>query len=220
VRHLLTEAEAILEEAEEAGLHPALLGGLAVFAHLGTATRETYDIDLAMSSVAEVEPFTAILTRRGYHVLAEPWWRRAVRGGGERVVVDWTGPEVVDPATLRRFRIGTERARRVLVRREVPVVGLADLLVLKLLGGRDQDVADLTLLLCTRPEAEPQTVIERAREGGALEAVRGEARRLVFAVHLGEVQESCARLLGRPLDAEQTERLRSFAHALEEGPSP
>jgi hypothetical protein len=94
VRHLLTEVEAILEEAEAAALHPALLGGLAVFAHLGTATRETDDIDLARSSVAEVEPFAAIRTRRGDHVLAEPWWRRAVGGGGERAIVEgrkkWT----------------------------------------------------------------------------------------------------------------------------------
>jgi hypothetical protein len=62
----------------------------------------------------------------------------------------------------------------VLIWREVPVVGLADLPVLKRLG-RDQDVADLNLLLGARSDAEAQTVIERAREGGALEAVRGEA---------------------------------------------
>jgi hypothetical protein len=212
---LLREAEALLRAAEGAGLQAALLGGLAVRAHLGVLPRETFDIDIAMSSVPEVDAFGRLLVARGYDMLEEPWWRRAVRGGTEgRIIVDWTGPEIVDPTTLRRFRLGPERVRRRLVSTEVAVVAVPDLLALKLLAGRDQDIADLACLAGPDPEGDAQAVMARGQDASASDPLRAEARQLQFSLHLGEAQEAAARVLGRALTADEVDRLSRFVDAL------
>jgi hypothetical protein len=211
---LVTEAEAVLQAAEAAGLRAALLGGLAVRAHAGAVTRETFDIDVTLPSTAEVDAFGALLAFRGYAVLEEPWWRRGIREDPEgRIVVDWTGPEIVDPTTLERFVLGPERARKILASSEVAVVSRADLLALKLLAGRDQDVADLAFLVGD-PLSDARAVESRAREAGALSRVRSEAQRLRFALHLGEAQEATTRVLGRVPGADRFECLSTFAEAL------
>ncbi|MBI5487962.1 MAG: nucleotidyl transferase AbiEii/AbiGii toxin family protein [Deltaproteobacteria bacterium] len=200
-RSVIDEAESILDEAERVGLRPALLGGLAVRAWAGALPRETLDVDLHLPDAAGVAEFGRLLAHRGYRVLDDPGWRRAVRAGpDDRVVVDWTGPDVPDPRTRLTYRLHHPPTRRKLRTRVVPVVALPDLIVLKLLAGRDQDVADL-LLLATLPERPSATTLlecgQSALADGRLES---QTLRVCTSVHAGNAAQVVSAVLGRNLE--------------------
>jgi hypothetical protein len=216
---LLVEAEELIAAAEATGIRPALVGGLAVRAWVGAMGRRTNDVDLAVFETADVERLGRVLAGRGYHVLDDPTWRRAVRGEGpHRILVDWTGPEVVDPSTLERYRLSGAWVSRRLASRMVPVIAAPDLLVLKLLGSRDQDIADLALLVDSELEGcDPTAVARRGVEGGAGDRVRAAAAKLRFAIHAGEAVEAATRVLGQPLAVDTVRRLAAFLDRLASG---
>jgi hypothetical protein len=216
VERLIEEAVRILDQSEAAGLSVALIGGLAVRAWAGPHGRETFDIDLLVGSEEQRDALGTILERRGYVVLDDPWWRRAIRqSGGDRMIVDWTGPSVVNPKTLERFRVAEARARRKLGNATVPVIELADLLIVKLLAGRDQDIADvISLVGASAGETPTEEVLLRARAQALGTRISDEASRLRFGVHTARVTELAERLLGRELLGDELVGLERFFEEL------
>ena len=216
VERLFAETEELIGAAEAEGLRPALIGGIAVRVWVGSLGRRTHDVDLVLPAATEVERLARLLERRGYHVLDDPVWRRAVRGTGpERILVDWTGPDVVDPDSLERYRLGGTRVNRPLESRTVPVVDAADLVVLKLLGSRDQDVSDLLALVgADLAGCAPAAVAARALGGGAAVRVRAAASRLRFALHTGDTVQAVGRVLGRPPAEVAVDALTAFVDGL------
>jgi hypothetical protein len=218
VSRLLDEAEGILDAAERARLEPALLGGLAVRAWAGTLPRETLDVDLVLPDAVQVEGMARFLADRGFRVLDDPGWRRAVHGGpDDRIVVDWTGPDVPDPRTLAAYHLRPCRVRRRLHTRDVRVVGIGDLFVLKVLAGRDQDLADLVLLVDLPCRPSSAEVLECARTGSAGDRFGEQVLRLCTGLHTGETAEAVARVVGREVEQRQVARLDDFARELWEG---
>lgn len=216
MKSLLSEAEAIVTDAEAAGLSVALLGGLAVRAWVGRAGRETYDVDFVTGSQDDARRLSEVLRKRGYEVLPDPWWRRAIaERDGERVIVDWTGPDVVDPRTLDGYRVGGTRVLRHLVTRQVPVIELADLVIIKLLAGRDQDIVDVVVLsAASDPEALAADVIDRARPQGKLVALAEQAGQLRFGIHTGSAMETVRCVAGREPSVAELDRFETLVDLL------
>lgn len=147
------DAERILRALAEHGVDYVLIGGLAVQTH--GHVRTTNDADLIPApDPANLESLASALRSLGARVLNEgeedvevtakmlpraTIWQFATRDGGVYVMHEVPGG--------RSFSELSERA--LLVRLgsvEVPVVGLDDLIQMKLARGRDVDLADVAAL--------------------------------------------------------------------------
>lgn len=130
----------------ERGIPYALIGGLAVAAW--GAPRATEDIDL-LADVSPSAELDAVLRAAGF----EADWRRGAPDDPIPLLLrlcSSSGPEVdvvCATRTWEREMLGRAPRLRLAQALEIPVVGVEDLIVLKLLAGGPADLADVADLL-------------------------------------------------------------------------
>jgi hypothetical protein len=140
--------EALASLLGRLGIRWMLIGALAANRYRAT-TRLTQDVDLLL---ADLGPGLAALER----ALAEAGWslRRALPGGE---VLRLRHPElgaadlIVAGTDYERVALSRARAERLGSAAEVPVATIEDVIVLKLVAGRAQDLADIEAILSAKP---------------------------------------------------------------------
>lgn len=216
---LFVEAAAIQREAGELGTPTVLIGGLAVRALVGSLGRRTLDVDLVTEDAAGLESLARVLEARGCHTRrSSPWWR--FQRPTPRLIVDATDRDVVDPRTFDCFRIelarGTER--RLEDGTTVVCAAVDDLLVLKLLAGRDQDLVDLALLAAhASPAPDAGSIAHRVEAQDLERALAGAVLRAELAVSQGTLREGYALLLARELQESDERALSQLLDRLRRG---
>ncbi|HEY3351624.1 MAG TPA: nucleotidyl transferase AbiEii/AbiGii toxin family protein [Polyangia bacterium] len=220
MKDLLAEAAAVVARTTQEGGEIALIGGLAVHVLVGFESRQTVDIDFVARGDAGLEALGTTLEERGYlSSRASPWWR--FQRESPRVVVDASRDAVVDPRTFDVYRVEMDRVsvRASFAGPAVPCVALEDLVALKLLAGRDQDLVDLVLLASrVRPGPDIARIQESMEMQDLERALAGAGLRAEAALADGSIGEAYAALTGRELDrseaaglAELLRRLRGAA---------
>lgn len=211
---LVLEAAAIQQEARVLGARTVLIGGLAVRALVGAASRRTLDVDLVAEDAAGLEVVARVLAARGCLARrSPPWWR--FQRPQPRLIVDATDRDVVDPHTFDRYRVDLDLATEHILPggTTLSCAGVDDLVVLKLLAGRDQDLVDLALLAALAVPAPDPNAIDRRVETQDLErSVAGAVLRAELAVAQGALREAYAALTAQPLpDAHERSLSRLLA---------
>jgi hypothetical protein len=216
---LFVEAAAIQREAGELGAKTVLIGGLAVRALVGSLSRRTLDVDLVTEDATGLESLARVLEARGCQTRrSSPWWR--FQRVAPRLIVDASDRDVVDPRTFDRYRVelarGTEQ--RLADGTIIVCAAVDDLLVLKLLAGRDQDLVDAALLAAHASPAPDASSIARRTEAQDLErAVAGAVLRAELAVSQGSLREAYSLLLARDLPESDERALAQVLDRLKRG---
>lgn len=192
-----------------------LIGGLAVAAHVGRGARETHDVDVVVMSETARATLCNALQQHGYAIGTTGHWWRAAPTDGSRRFVDIAAHPIVDVRTFETLHL---RGSPVRVRRgqvDVDVASSSDLVLLKLMAHRPQDLVDLMMLArqCPLDAAEIARFaalddIERTVARGA-----AEARADLTA---GSFADDAAQILGREVGDDDTQALRTLLDALKE----
>jgi hypothetical protein len=204
---LLREAAAILAALAAGGHDAALVGGLAVRAWVGEESRRTLDIDFCTRGEGGVAAAARILAERGYRGDVRPPWSRFVRSNPRRVV-DVTDERVVDLRSFDSYRVdlGAARPRPTAPGLELRCVSLEDLVITKLLSGRDQDLVDLVLLAARTTPPPDDVAIKLRAEGEDIEiALAAAVMRAKAALASGGVQQAYATLTAKPLSPDDAQ---------------
>jgi hypothetical protein len=190
-----------------------LLGGTAVALHVGTAARLTHDLDIAAMNEGARVRLLDQLRADGYRVGESGGWSRAARTTPASPLIDIASNPVVSPRTFDAVRLRAAPKRVTVAGVEIVVAGVDDLLLLKLLAARDQDLLDIALLCgCTGASADAVAAsatsddVERAASSGA---ARGR-----HALENGEMASLFDELLGRPLDEPTSKAFQQFLDML------
>lgn len=146
-----TALEALASLLGRLGIQWMLIGALAANRYRAT-TRLTQDVDLLL---ADLGPGLEAVER----ALADAGWvlRRALPGGE---VLRLRHPElgaadlIVAGTRYERVALSRARAERIGASAEVAVAAIEDVILLKLIAGRAQDVADIEAILVAKPALE------------------------------------------------------------------
>ena len=201
----LERAADLLQPVHEEVASLRLLGGLACRAHLGTLARRSDDLDVVAMSASARDALLDHLRKLGFAVGPSGGWWRAVRGKGkDREIVDVAPHPIVNPRTFDAMTLRSAPMSLTFGDASLHAVGIEDLLVLKLVAGRDQDHVDLVLLTA---HADPSAAeIARRLELDDLgRLAAGSVANARHALSKGYLSEVFAQLVGRA----PTERERS-----------
>ena len=214
VADALDFARALWQALPDAAADWRLVGGLAVRAHLGSLARQSLDLDLAVMTEASRDALLEYLTQLGFVVGRSGGWWRATDRSPSGWIVDVTPVPVVNPRTLEVVSLGLRALKVDWGASQLTAVGLEDLVVLKLLAGRDQDLVDLLLLTAhTKPSTvEIVSHLERDDLERTASSTATEARQ---AIAQGYLVASAEALLGRPVEAGEISRFVEFLAQLE-----
>lgn len=190
-----------------------LIGGLAVRLYTGSDARTTRDIDLvAMTNVAR-ERLLQHLEQTGWSVGTSGGWWRAARLSPSRLIVDIAPHPVINPRTFDTVSLLATPWRTDVSGVSVAVAEVSDLVTLKLMAMRDQDLIDLVLLINRRPS------VKQIAQGAAADDIErplsAGANRARHAMRSGLVRELFEQALGRPPEEEALAHFDTFLSDLE-----
>jgi len=195
------------------GAEIRLVGGLAVRSWVGGLARMSLDVDLVALTMETHARLLEQLRSEGFVVGESGGWWRGLRTGAEgREVVDVASHPVINPRTFDAIVL---RAAPRADEQGLFVVGVDDLVYMKLCAGRDQDLLDVCLLAAHQhPDA---ALIARAARLDDVE--RLVARTTIegrFASSRGLLDATFAELLGRTITSLEREAFDELLGQLHE----
>ncbi len=211
---LLAEA-ANLWRATFSGDDLRLIGGLAVRLHVGSSSRTTTDIDLVAMNQAARERLLEHLERSGYQIVHTGGWWRAMRNEGRCLVIDVADNPVVNPRTFEPVHLRAAPRSGLVGDIPIAAAGVDDLVMLKLLAMRDQDLADL-LLLSGACDISAKAIAHVAEDDDVERTVAAGAIQARHALSSGRLEDIIEELLERKPDERSVSRLVALLAALEE----
>jgi hypothetical protein len=181
---------AAVADLNATGVSWALVGGLAVSARAIPRFTKDLDFAIAVANDAEAEDVVHRLRARDYHpveVLEQDYVKRLsgvrLARGGSDVVVDL----LFASSGIENEVVASADPLEVLPSLTIPVATTADLIALKVLAGRSQDLTDLGYLI---PMATPAD-LDHARKAVKLIHARGFNRDQDIAADLEQlIQDS------------------------------
>jgi predicted nucleotidyltransferase len=189
-----------------------LIGGLAVLAHVGSLARRSVDVDVVAMTPSSGDAFIEHLERLGFQAGETGGWRRAVRMVPGREVVDIASHPIVQPRTFETLTLRAAPKETTIGGARIMAVGLDDLILMKLLAGRDQDIVDLMLLVSgSTPSI---AAIVRSVESDDLERSVASTAVQIRHVLAHDLDEMAGELLGRPPSQSERAALADFTDAL------
>jgi len=212
VESLLAALSVLWRESGD-GKELRLSGGLAVRLHVGSDARVTRDIDVVAMTAAARGRLLSHLEQTGWAVGASGGWWRASRAGASRLILDIASHPVINPRTFDGISLSSRPWHKEIGGVIISVAEVSDLVTLKLMAMRDQDLVDLVLLagrgLSAGQIARNADVddIERPLSAGA-----NQAR---HALRSGLVRDVFEQTLGRPPEEEALANLEVFLDELE-----
>lgn len=177
------------EDLKDLGAQWALVGGLALAAHVEARTTRDLDVAVSVADDREAEQLVRELRSRGYleHTLIEQ--EKAGRLATVRFAAPGEGPEglVVDllfaSSGIEPEIVAEAESLEVLPGLFLPVARVGHLLAMKLLAARPRDLEDAQLLLGVADQDE----IARARKALDLITDRGYSRDQDLAMSFGRL---------------------------------
>ncbi|MBK9070496.1 MAG: nucleotidyl transferase AbiEii/AbiGii toxin family protein [Myxococcales bacterium] len=148
----------------------SVIGGMAVIAH-GQA-RTTQDIDLAWVPTGPTAAAKLLAAAKAYGFA--PRIKNAAAFAEQNLVLlvvhQPTGVPIDISFAMQEFELRAARnaKRRKLFGVAIPVVGLSDLIIYKMIAARTQDVADVEMLLTSNDIIDPKAIRRTLREFDAL----------------------------------------------------
>ena len=175
------------------------MGGLAVRLHVGAAARVTHDVDVVAMNDAARARLAALLVAQGWHIGKAGGWWRAVSSG--RPLIDISTHPVTSPRTFDTMSL---RSPAVPIHVDGTVVSVAaaeDLVVMKLLACREQDLVDLAFLAHARPLL-ARTIVSAVAADDIERRVSEGILRARHALEYGRLAEIIMEATGEPPGAE------------------
>lgn len=209
----LLEALATLWRESGAGADLRLIGGLAVQLHAGAGARITRDIDVVAMTDSARERLLQYLVQAGWVVGTSGGWWRAARSGPSRLLVDIARHPVVNPRTFDTVSLYASPRRQEIGGVLVSVAGVSDLVTLKLLAMRDQDLVDLVFLAALAPSA--REVAHNAAADDIERPLSAGANWARHALRSGHVRELFEQSLSRTPEEEALSSLWRLLAELE-----
>jgi hypothetical protein len=153
------------------------------------------------------------LEEAGYAIGASGGWWRAARSQ-DRLIVDVAQHPVVNPRTFETVRLRAATKAFSVDGIEVCAAGVDDLVLLKLLALRDQDLVDL-LLLASTAEISVAAVVDAAEQDDVERRASEGAIRARHALRTGAIDNLVEESLDRAPRENELEKLRDLLAALE-----
>jgi len=153
-----SELQIVVQACREAGLSVIVIGGLATGFYLQRYRRYTEDIDLVVPAT-DVEELLTMLQSCGFDITGtRQWWKASKEMGDHELIVDVVTETIAESATEQSHTLSLSPLPPLAVVTpfskelgelacEIPAAGPEDLIILKLLSGRDKGLIDLTALL-------------------------------------------------------------------------
>lgn len=213
--------EQFLQLCREFGVHPRLIGGLAV---RGFARRKrfTHDIDLAISR-HDKPNLIALLKQMGFDYQDQSQFegvKASKRIGDTAVEIHISVEKLWDMTSNRTYTLSSESA-------EVPIddagelvaptVSAEDLLILKLMPLRDRDLSDVIALLLDVPNVDTRAFWANCERTGNTRHIAAQLAKLETALKSGDFREAWADYYGETLSMRDIlsvlEKIRSLLKA-------
>ncbi len=183
---------ALAADLDDLGVRWALVGGLALAAHVEARTTRDLDVAISVREDREAELVVKALRSRGYrdHTLVEQ--EKTGRLATVRFSAPGEGPEglVVDllfaSSGIEPEIVAEAESLEILPDLHLPVARVGHLLAMKLLAARPRDLEDARALLAIAGQGE----IDRARAAVDLVASRGFHRAMDLRESLVDLIES------------------------------
>ncbi len=213
--------EQLLKLCGEFGVHPRLIGGLAV---RGFARRKrfTHDIDLAINR-HDKPNLIALLKHMGFDYQDQSQFegvKASKRIGDTAVEIHISVERLWDMTSNQTYTLSSESA-------EVPIddagelvaptVSAQDLLILKLMPLRDRDLSDVIALLLDVPDIDARAFWANCERTGNTHHIAAQLAKLETALKSGDFREAWADYYGEPLSMHDIlsvlEKVRSLLKA-------
>lgn len=213
--------EQLLKLCGEFGVHPRLIGGLAV---RGFARRKrfTHDIDLAINR-HDKPNLIALLKHMGFDYQDQSQFegvKASKRIGDTAVEIHISVERLWDMTSNQTYTLSSESA-------EVPIddagelvaptVSAQDLLILKLMPLRDRDLSDVIALLLDVPDIDARVFWANCERTGNTHHIAAQLAKLETALKSGDFREAWADYYGEPLSMRDIlsvlEKVRSLLKA-------
>lgn len=152
---LIPEIYSLLLRARKRKIKILFIGGLAVRFYLKKTERITKDIDIAVAT-KHLDRFRELLETQSYQVGNFDPWFRAVKGQkGRKIIIDFTGENVVELNNFNSLKIDFNLTvlKRVHLNGNffyIPLPQLEDLILMKLLSWREKDISDVLCILAEK----------------------------------------------------------------------
>lgn len=193
----------LLEMCREFGVHPRLIGGLAVRG-LARRKRFTHDIDLAIGR-HDKPNLVAILKRMGFDYQDHSQFegiKAAKRVGDVPVEIHIAVEALWDMTSNQTYTLSpdiVEVAVDEAGRLRAPSASAEDLLILKLLPLRDRDLCDVIALLLDVGAIDVRRIWANCERTGTTGHVAAQLAKLERALRSGDFREAWAQYYGDPL---------------------
>jgi hypothetical protein len=210
---LLLEAARIWR-ATSVGDRARLIGGLAVRQLAPSGSRLTADIDLVCMDAGARAEVRRHLESIGYRVGDLAGWMRAVDPSGRMPVVDVAPHPIVAPRTFDAVHLRSPATTVEVDGVPVSIAGKGDLVVLKLLAHRAQDLVDL-LVLAGSLGIETTPVVRTAEEDDVERALSRGALLARHTLRTGELSEAFEQSTGVAPSQHAVDALARFLAQLE-----
>lgn len=193
----------LLDLCREYGIHPRLIGGLAVRGY-ARRKRFTHDIDLAITR-QDKPNLVAVLKQMGFEYQDQSQFEgvKAVKRTGNQVVEIHIAVERLwDMVSDQTYILSPETADTPIDSSGsliAPTASIEDLLILKLMPLRDRDLGDVIALLLDAPEIDPQKFWANCLRTGTTQHIASQLARLESKLKSGDFRSAWADYYGDPL---------------------
>jgi hypothetical protein len=202
-RELKQTLEQFLKLCREFGVHPRLIGGLAV---RGFARRKrfTHDIDLAISR-HDKPNLIALLKQMGFDYQDQSQFegvKATKRIGNTTVEIHISVERLWDMASNQTYMLSSDSAEVPIDdagELVAPVVSAEDLLILKLMPLRDRDLSDVIALLLDVPDIDARAFWANCERTGNTRHISAQLTKLENSLKSGDFREAWADYYGEPL---------------------
>ena len=211
--------EQLLKLCHEFGVHPRLIGGLAV---RGFARRKrfTHDIDLAISR-HDKPNLIALLKQMGFDYQDQSQFVKASKRIGDTAVeIHISVEKLWDMTSNQTYTLSPESAEMPIDdagELVAPTVSAEDLLILKLMPLRDRDLSDVIALLLDVPNVDARAFWANCERTGNTRHITAQLAKLETALKSGDFREAWADYYGESLSMRDIlsvlEKVRSLLKA-------
>lgn len=213
--------EQLLKLCHDYGVHPRLVGGLAV---RGFARRKrfTHDIDLAISRYDKPNLIT-ILKQMSFDYQDQTQFegvKATKRIGNKTVEIHIAVDRLWDMTSNQTYTLSPDSTELPIDDAGdllVPTVSAEDLLILKLMPLRERDLSDVIALLLDLPDIDARTFWANCERTGNTSHIAAQLRKLENALKSGSFREAWADYYGEPLSKRDIvpliEKVRSLLKA-------
>lgn len=220
-RELKETLEEFLKLCREFGVHPRLIGGLAV---RGFARRKrfTHDIDLAISRFDKPN-LVAVLKQMGFEYQDQSRFEgvKATKWIGNTVVeIHISVEQLWDMTSNQTYTLSTEFTEAPIDDEGdliAPIVSAEDLLILKLMPLRDRDLTDVIALLLDAPEIDAQAFWANCERTGNTRHIQARLAQVEKLLKSGDFREVWRDYYDEPLSLRDilsvVEKVRTLLNA-------